>query len=109
MLHMLYILAFTFIAFIAISNLIRSLITLSVDSQRLYPSANQSSTKGKSFGVNANPQTSGSVLHPELLDDNGKPINEPLLVMRSVTVEDAREQLDALYNASPSNRTEKED
>jgi hypothetical protein len=28
-------------------------------------------------------------------------INEPLLVMRSMTVEDAREQLDALYRSSP--------
>jgi len=28
-------------------------------------------------------------------------IDEPYLVMRSMTVEDAREQLDALYKSSP--------
>ncbi|NEO48804.1 MAG: DUF2973 domain-containing protein, partial [Moorea sp. SIO4A3] len=33
----------------------------------------------------------------------GNPINEPLLVMRSMTVEDARQQLDAIYNSSPGN------
>jgi hypothetical protein len=46
------------------------------------------------------------VPHPELLDDKGNPINEPLLVMRSMTVEDAREQLDAIFNSSPGNRTD---
>jgi hypothetical protein len=45
------------------------------------------------------------VPHPELLDDTGKPINEPLLVMRSMTVEDAREKLDAIYKSSPGNST----
>jgi hypothetical protein len=40
--------------------------------------------------------------HPELLDEAGQPINEPLLVIRSLTVEDARQQLDAIYNSSPS-------
>jgi hypothetical protein len=29
-------------------------------------------------------------------------VDEPFLVMRSITVEDARERLDALYNSSPS-------
>ncbi|MGK7933048.1 MAG: DUF2973 domain-containing protein, partial [Microcystaceae cyanobacterium] len=45
----------------------------------------------------------------ELLDERGQPINEPLLVMRSVSVEDARQQLDALYNASPSSKKETEE
>ncbi|NEQ17807.1 MAG: DUF2973 domain-containing protein, partial [Moorea sp. SIO3E2] len=53
--------------------------------------------------VNANPSPAKSVPHPELLDDSGNPINEPLLVMRSMTVEDARQQLDAIYNSSPGN------
>ncbi|MGK7877725.1 MAG: DUF2973 domain-containing protein [Xenococcaceae cyanobacterium] len=106
MLHLLYIIAFTIIAFLAISNLIRSLINLSADSQRGYSTAGKSSTeRGSSTGV---AYRSGSVPHPELLDDSGKPINEPLLVMRSVTVEDARQQLDAIYNASPSQSKETE-
>jgi hypothetical protein len=43
----------------------------------------------------------GKVLHPELLDDTGNLINEPLLVMRSLSVQDARNQLDNLYKSSP--------
>ena len=88
MLHLIYILAFTIIAFLAVSNLIRSLITVSMGSQRTLPLSQTQSTP-KSY-------------HPEMFDDRGNPINEPLLVMRSVSVEDARQQLDALYNASPS-------
>jgi hypothetical protein len=38
--------------------------------------------------------------HPELLDQDGQVIREPLLVMRSISVKDAREQLDALYNGT---------
>ena len=105
MLHILYILAFTVIAFLAISNLIKSLITLSTDSQRRPATMGNSSTgnRGKaSF-------SSGSVPHPELLDSNGQPINEPLLVMRSVNVDEARQQLDSLYNDSPGQPKETED
>jgi hypothetical protein len=47
--------------------------------------------------------------HPELLDDAGQPINEPLLVIRSVTVEDARQQLDAIYNSSPGAAREQDE
>jgi hypothetical protein len=47
--------------------------------------------------------------HPELLDSSGNLIKEPLLVMRSVNVEDARQQLDALYEASPGHKSEKEE
>ncbi|WP_013320231.1 DUF2973 domain-containing protein [Gloeothece verrucosa] len=97
MLHLLYILAFTIIAFLAISNLIRSLITVSMDSQRRYPSAAANARRAR-----ANTYYNAQTIHPELLDKNGRPISEPLLVMRSVTVEDARQQLDALYNSSPS-------
>jgi len=57
MLHLLYILAFTVIAFLTINNLIRSLI----------------------------------------------------LVIRSLTVEDARQQLDAIYNSSPSATKEQDE
>jgi len=40
------------------------------------------------------------VPHPELLNDSGDVINEPLLVMRSISIKDAREQLNALYESS---------
>lgn len=93
-LHFLYILAFTLLAFLAIGNLIRNLLTLGVESQRHYAP--------RSYDP-SHPRSSSPVRvpHPELLDDDGKIINEPLLVMRSMTVEDAREQLDALYRSSP--------
>ncbi|NET60116.1 MAG: DUF2973 domain-containing protein [Symploca sp. SIO2E6] len=94
MLHLIYLIAFTAIAFLAISNLIRNLFTLSMESQQRYSKARKPAGK--------DPRSS-SLLHPELLDETGKPINEPLLVMRSLTVEDARQQLDAIYNASPGN------
>jgi hypothetical protein len=99
MLHLLYILAFTIIAFLTISNLLRSLITVSMDSpKRPYGS-----------GSRTNPYGYPMATHPELLDDAGQPINEPLLVIRSVTVEDARQQLDALYNASPGQPKDREE
>ncbi len=105
MLHLIYIVAFTIIAFLAVSNLIRSLITVSMDSQRRYPDRRNagSSAKGKKWA------NSHKKIHPELLDERGKPINEPLLVMRSVSVEDARQQLDAIYKASPNPKKETEE
>ena len=42
-----------------------------------------------------------SVPHPEFLDSTGNIIKDPLLVMRSIDVQDARAHLDALYEASP--------
>lgn len=104
MLHLIYIVAFTIIAFLAVSNLIRSLITVSMDTQRRYPEGrNSSSPKAKQWN------NTRKTLHPELLDERGRPINEPLLVMRSVSVEDARQQLDAIYNASPNPSKETEE
>jgi hypothetical protein len=103
MLHLVYILAFTVIASIAISNLIRSLLSLSSESQRYYgnhPQANRSNTRKI---------TNTRKIHPELLDERGKVIEEPLLVMRSVSVEDARQKLDALYNSSPQQAQESEE
>lgn len=95
-LHLLYIIAFTTLAFLAVGNLIRNLMTLGVDSQRTQP------PRGWAMG---GPQAGSSRLqavpHPEFLDTSGNVINEPLLVMRSMSVEDAREQLDALYESSP--------
>ncbi|MFQ3616237.1 MAG: DUF2973 domain-containing protein [Cyanobacteriota bacterium] len=92
MLHLLYVVAFTILALLAVSNLIRSLMTLGIESQRTYAPPAQP----------YRPSRLQSASHPELLDNTGNLINEPYLVMRSISVEDAREQLDALYNASPS-------
>jgi hypothetical protein len=97
MLHLLYILAFTTIAVLAVGNLIRSLFVVGIESQR--PPSQRWSSIGPSL------QDRG-VPHPELLDETGNVIEEPLLVMRSVSVQEAREQLDALYNSEPSSRGE---
>ncbi|NEP00757.1 MAG: DUF2973 domain-containing protein [Symploca sp. SIO2E9] len=106
MLHLLYLIAFTTIAFLAIANLIRSLLSVGIDSQRLYPQAGKSQADWGRQQMSPPSSQDNSALHPELLDERGNPVNEPLLVMRSLTVEDAREKLDALYNWSPSNSAE---
>lgn len=97
MLHLIYILAFTVIALLAVSNLIRSLVTLSAETQKFYPP--QYGRYGSSNRVTSPEQ---QTVHPELLDEQGKVIEEPLLVMRSVSVDDARSRLNDLYNSSPS-------
>jgi Protein of unknown function (DUF2973) len=96
MLHILYILAFTVLAFLAISNLIRNLLTLGLESQRGYGNGGDNAPSARTLAVQSTP-----IPHPEMLDEEGRVINEPLLIMRSMTVEDARERLDALYDASP--------
>ncbi|HEY9617112.1 MAG TPA: DUF2973 domain-containing protein [Microcoleaceae cyanobacterium] len=100
MLHLLYILAFTILAVLAMANLIRNLMTLGMESQRSFSSSRQ-----RANGASAYSGGQPSVPHPEFLDASGNVINEPLLVMRSMTVEDAREQLDALYESSPGSST----
>lgn len=97
MLHLLYILAFTAIAVLAVSNMIRSLITIGTEAQKVH-SRDRTSSKGT---LNSQHHHLGKI-HPELLDERGKVIEEPLLVMRSVSVEDARQKLDALYDSSPN-------
>lgn len=92
MLQLLYIIAFIILAVLAVANLIRSLFTLGAQSQRSYAPRSEAETLLS---------RSGASPHPELLDESGRVINEPLLVMRSMTVEDAREQLDTLYRNSP--------
>ena len=93
MLQLIYILAFTAIALLAVSNLIKSLVTLSAETQKFYP---------PSYGNSKKTVSKSQSFHPELLDEQGKVIEEPLLVMRSVSVDDARSRLNALYDASPS-------
>ncbi len=99
MLHLLYILAFTILAFLAVGNLIRNLMTLGAES-RTYPNRSQSGSGAQSR------YSSGRPTHPELLDESGNVVNEPFLVMRSISVEDAREQLDALYKSSPGGQSD---
>lgn len=104
MLHLIYILAFTILAFLAVGNLIRNLMTLGIESQRSYHGSSGSSA----YGSNS-VERRRVAPHPELLDERGNLVNEPFLVMRSMTVEDAREQLDALYNSSPGYSDEAHD
>lgn len=96
LLHLLYVIAFTALAFFAVGNLIRNMMTLGLESQRS-PTPN-SWAMGEPQGGRSRLRM---VPHPELLDDTGNVINEPLLVMRSMSMDDAREQLDALYESSP--------
>jgi Protein of unknown function (DUF2973) len=90
LLQILYILAFTVLAFLAVGNLIRNLLTLGLESTRQYPP-----------GYDPTRRRPKVAAHPELLDSQGQMIDEPLLVMRSMSVDDAREQLDAIYRSSP--------
>ncbi|NEQ39549.1 MAG: DUF2973 domain-containing protein [Okeania sp. SIO3I5] len=102
MLHLLYILAFTTIAVLAVRNLIRSLLTVGLESQSL-PSNRQGLSDRDSYSK------SGRIPHPELLDESGNFIDEPLLVMRSINVQEAREQLDAIYNSELGSTGETQD
>jgi Protein of unknown function (DUF2973) len=99
MLHLLYIAAFTVLAFLAVGNLIRNLMTLGLEQRR------GSAVPGNA-SANANARRSRATAHPELLDAQGNMINEPLLVMRSMSVDDARLQLDAIFEASPGGNSE---
>ncbi|MBD2319110.1 MULTISPECIES: DUF2973 domain-containing protein [Cyanophyceae] len=89
MVQILYILAFTILSIFAISNLIRSMIALSQNDSRSYQD-------------NRSRRVSPQYAHPELWDKDGKYIDEPLMVIKSINVDDARSRLDALYNSSPS-------
>lgn len=89
MIQIIYILAFTILSIFAISNLIRSMISLSQNDAR-------------SYQTNRNRRISPQFAHPELWDENGKYIDEPLMVIKSINVDDARSRLDALYHSSPN-------
>lgn len=109
LLQLLYILAFTILAFVAVANLIRNLIMFSFDRSGNYPARlARSEQEGVASGNKSNYPLSRSrkqfVPHPELLDNSGNIVKEPLLVMRSINVEDARQQLDALYESSPGSK-----
>ncbi|MGD1851432.1 MAG: DUF2973 domain-containing protein [Cyanophyceae cyanobacterium] len=114
MLHLLYLLAFSGLAAIAIGNLIRNMMVLGTESQRhnaAMPSR-QGAVGGGQGSALGNMSSAASqrsmTLHPEMLDENGRPIREPLLVMKSMTVDDARDHLDALFQSSPENSSDSE-
>lgn len=89
MLHLLYMLVFVVLAVLAVGNLFRSMFTLGRDVQQ--------------GGGSPSPSVHRPVPHPELLDDSGRLMNEPLLVMRSLPIDDVRSKLDALYHSPPGN------
>ncbi|MEO1429750.1 MAG: DUF2973 domain-containing protein [Cyanobacteria bacterium J06632_19] len=112
LLQLLYIVAFTILAFIAVANLIRNLIMFSFDRQGNYPTRFGRLDRGSVRGNQGNYSLSSRrnlVPHPELLDNSGNIVKEPLLVMRSINVEDARQQLDALYESSPGSKADSEE
>ena len=94
MFHALYILAFLVLTAIAVSNLVRNMMMLGADTRR------QPQRQG-----NSGTPAQGSVSHPEMLDDTGRVTKEPLLVMRSISLQDARQQLEALYDGKPGNQS----
>lgn len=97
MLQIIYITAFTVLSLFAVTNLIRSMIAIAQNESQSQPRSyanSQSSSPNKII--------SKKFIHPELLDENGNLTDEPLLVMRSFSFDDARSRLDALYESSPS-------
>ena len=100
MLQIIYLIAFTILAFLAIGNLIRSLIGFSMDVPQSRAMSNPN-FRGYSYQA-------GAVPHPELLDDMGNVTSEPLLIMKSISIEDARAKLDALYHDDRPRSTESE-
>ncbi|MGB3786606.1 MAG: DUF2973 domain-containing protein [Phormidesmis sp.] len=84
MFHLLYVLAFTVLAVFAVSNMIRNMVRLGTEVRQPVQRAN----------------SNRPVPHPELLNDSGGVIDEPLLVMRSISIKDARDKLNALYESS---------
>jgi hypothetical protein len=84
MLQILYLIAFVAIAFLALRNLVTNVITLGVEERKASPR-----------------RARKRILHPELLDEDGNLTEEPLLVIRSASLEEARSRLEDLYSGSP--------
>ena len=107
--HVVYIIAFAVLAIMAIANLVRNLILLGGNARNPQAPRTYSGQQNASGVGGAYPGGNRPMPHPELLDQDGQVIREPLLVMRSISVKDAREQLDALYNGNGSALDEPED
>ncbi|PSN13122.1 DUF2973 domain-containing protein [filamentous cyanobacterium CCT1] len=104
-----YIIAFAVLAIVAIANLVRNLILLGGNARNPRSPRTYGGSPSSYPSDGGAPSGGGSVPHPELLDQDGQVIREPLLVMKSISVKDAREQLDALYNGNGSSLDESED
>ena len=92
MLHLLYVIAFTVLAVLAVSNMIRNVVQLGTQASKPPQRFMQDKREARS--------ADRPIPHPELLNESGDVINEPLLVMRSISIKDAREKLNALYESS---------
>ncbi|MGB3312422.1 MAG: DUF2973 domain-containing protein [Nodosilinea sp.] len=99
--HVVYIIAFAVLAIMAIANLVRNLVLLGSNARN--------PQSPRAYGGQRATQGDDPMPHPELLDQDGHVIREPLLVMKSISVKDAREQLDALYNGPGNSLDEAED
>ncbi|MGK7909162.1 MAG: DUF2973 domain-containing protein [Synechococcus sp.] len=82
MLQILYLTAFAAISFLVIRNLVMNLVAMSRN--EMQPPALRNKPRVP--------------VHPELLDEDGNVTDEPLLVIRSANLEEARDRLDALYH-----------
>ncbi|MGF1574469.1 MAG: DUF2973 domain-containing protein [Cyanophyceae cyanobacterium] len=88
MLQFLYLVAFALISFLTLRNLLGNLITLGREQQR--PARRRR-----------------PVPHPELVDEYGNLTDEPLLVIRETSLDEARNRLDSLYYESPDDVAER--
>ncbi len=95
MLQAIYLICFALLTTLALVTMVRNLFNVGLASQR------NDAAIGLTPPPPRNPAPARPTLHPELLDERGRVIEEPLLVMREMTVEDVRNRLDALYDASP--------
>ncbi len=99
--HIVYIIAFAVLAIMAIANLVRNLIVLGGNARNPQrPGSYGGGPRPNAASGSTFSSTGRSVPQPELLDQDGQMIREPLLVMKSISVKDAREQLEALYNGT---------
>ncbi len=89
MLQILYLIAFALISFLALRNLVGSLVTLGAEQQK------------------APRRRRRPVPHPELINDDGEVTDEPLLVIRQTSLDEARSRLDSLYYESPDDMAER--
>lgn len=83
MLQILYLVAFAIIFVLTMRNLVGSLFTLGLEQQRPPRPRRR------------------PVPHPELVDEHGELTDEPLLVIRQTSLDEARSRLDSLYRESP--------
>lgn len=91
MLQILYIVAFSVLAIFAIVNLIGNMIALAQNEVR----PRRSLADDRAVRV-------PTIVHPEMYDEAGNITTEPLLVMRSLDLDEARARLDDLYESSGS-------